>query len=140
MTTYLIWAIIGFVLVIAELVTGTLYLLVIGVAALAAALVAFLGGDFWLQAITAAVVTLLGVYGVHTWWQKRPRQTKESNNLDFGQHVVLESWTNQAAGSARVKYRGASWDARVTGSANLNDTLVIEGQRNGVLDVRPLSG
>ena len=40
MAAYLMWAIAGFVLIIAELMTGTFYLLVIGVAALAAAVVA----------------------------------------------------------------------------------------------------
>jgi membrane protein implicated in regulation of membrane protease activity len=51
MASYVLWAIAGFVLVIAELLTGTFYLLVFGVAALAGALVAYLGGAFWLQVV-----------------------------------------------------------------------------------------
>ena len=44
MELWLIWVIAGFVLVIAELLTGTFYLLVIGIGAFAGALVAWLGG------------------------------------------------------------------------------------------------
>ena len=136
MATYLLWAIAGFVLVIAELVTGTLYLLVVGVAALGAALVAFMGGAFWLQAVSAAALTLLGVYGVHRWWARHPKSPDDgSDSLDVGQTVVLEAWIDQAHGMARVKYRGSTWDAKVDGAATINDLLVIKRQQNGVLEV-----
>ena len=59
MATYLLWAIAGFVLVMAELLTGTFYLLVLGIAALAAAAIAYVGGDFWVQAMVAAAVALI---------------------------------------------------------------------------------
>ena len=136
MATYMLWAIAGFVLVIVELITGTLYLLVIGLAALAAALVAYLGGDFWLQAVTAALLSLLGAYAVNAWWLGRAKPANApSDSLEVGQTVVLEAWVNQAHGMARVKYRGTTWDAKVTGPADINDMLVIKRQDNGVLEV-----
>ncbi len=133
MHDYLIWAIVGFGLIIAELVTGTFYLLVLGIAGLAAAIVAFFGGDFWLQALTGGAVALLGVYLVHVWRQRNPKEAQGSNDLDRGQVVVLESWIDPAARVARVKYRGSSWDARVEGEARESDTLYITGQQNGQL-------
>lgn len=133
MHEYLLWAIVGFALIIAELVTGTFYLLVLGVAALVAAAVAFLGAAFWLQAIVAAAVSLIGVYLVHYWRQKNPVEAKGSNDLDRGQPVVFESWVDQAGGVARVKYRGSTWDARVEATAKETDTLYITGQANGQL-------
>src|SRR3970282_565126 len=76
MEAYLIWLLAGLALVITELITGTFYLLVLGVAAFGAGAAAWLGGGFPLQGISAAAV----------------------------------------AGLARVRYRGASWDARIEGS------------------------
>ena len=49
-------AIVGIALVIAELITGTFYLLVIGIAALVGALAAYLNYSFGIQAVTAAAI------------------------------------------------------------------------------------
>jgi len=135
MQDYLIWAIVGFVLIIVELVTGTFYLLVLGIAALVAAAVAFLGGDFWVQCILGGSAALLGTYFVHRWWAQHPKDASKSNDLDRGQTVIFEAWVNQPNGLARVKYRGSTWDARIDGSAQINDVLYIQGQENGMLRV-----
>ena len=50
------WAIVGIAHVIAELITGTFYLLVIGIAALVGALAAYLNYSFGIQAVTAAAI------------------------------------------------------------------------------------
>lgn len=139
MATYLLWAIAGFVLIIAELLSGTFYLLVLGVAALAAAGVAFTGGDFWVQAMVAGGVALIGIYLVHRGWANRPKESATSNNLDLGQAVIVESWVDQAAGIARVKYRGSTWDAKLETNlahpAKLADVLYIRGRENGIFHV-----
>ena len=139
MATYLLWAIAGFVLVIAELLTGTFYLLVFGVAALVGALVAFLGGAVWLQVVSTAAASLVGVYLVHRWWQKHPKDSKSENSLDVGQTVIFERWVNEAGKIARVRYRGSSWDAKVDGSPKSNDVLTIQTAENGVLHVSSVS-
>ncbi len=133
MAAYLLWAIAGFVLVIAELLTGTFYLLVFGVAALAGALVAWLGGEFWLQAVVSAAAALIGIYLVHRWWQNHPKESATENSLEVGQTVVFESWVNEANRTARVKYRGASWDAKIEGDAKPDDVLTIKATQQGVL-------
>lgn len=135
MQDYLIWAIAGFVLIIVELITGTFYLLVLGIAALVAAAVAFFGGNFWVQVLLGGSAALLGTYFVHQWWARHPKTDKSSNDLDRGQTVVLESWVNETSGLARVKYRGTTWDARIEGKAGVNDVLYIQGQENGTLQV-----
>jgi len=112
----LAWLIAGFVLIIVELVTGTFYLLVLGVAALFGAGVGYAGGAFVWQAIVAAIVAVAGVIWVH-----RFRQTlnpKRMQGLDFGQPAAFDSWVNQGAGQARVKYRDALWDAQVAGGVS----------------------
>ncbi len=135
MASYLIWAIAGFVLIIAELLTGTFFLLVFGVAALVGALVAWLGGAFWLQIIFSAAAALIGVYLVRRWWQNHPKQSAGQNSLEVGQTVVFENWVNETQRTARVKYRGTSWDAQVEGHAKPDDVLTIKATKQGVLQV-----
>ena len=116
MDAYLVWLIAGFALVIAELLTGTFYLLVLGVAAFFGAAVAYFGGSHLAQTIVAAVVALVGVIWVH-----RARQSMmpaRMQGLDVGQPAAFESWVNRGAGHARVKYRDALWDAQVSGDAS----------------------
>jgi membrane protein implicated in regulation of membrane protease activity len=111
---WLVWVVLGFVLVIAELLTGTFYLLVIGFGAFAAAAVAWLGGNELIQAVVGGGVALAGTWYVHHFHHAgRADLNREENMLDRGQPVVLEGWANEAAGLARVRYRGTSWDARL---------------------------
>jgi membrane protein implicated in regulation of membrane protease activity len=108
-----LWAILGLALVIVELLTGTFYLLMLGLAAFGAALAAWLGQPFGVQAVVAAVVSAAGCYGVHVY---RSRNIKEQMpSLDAGQPASFESWVDRGAGRARVLYRGAPWEALVEG-------------------------
>ena len=61
METYLWWAVAGIALIVIELVTGTFYLLVIGIAALAASVSSYLGHSFAIQAVIATAVAVIGV-------------------------------------------------------------------------------
>jgi membrane protein implicated in regulation of membrane protease activity len=113
MDAYIAWIAAGLILVIAELLTGTFYLLVLGLAALVAGGVAFVGGAFWLQVVVLAVVAVGG-----TLWVSRVRRTRggaQMPSLDVGQPVTLDEWVNRADRLARVKYRDALWDARIEG-------------------------
>ena len=65
MEHYLVWLLAGFGLVIIELLTGTFYLLMLGVAAFGGAIVAYAGRGFELQIIVAAILAAAGFYGVH---------------------------------------------------------------------------
>jgi membrane protein implicated in regulation of membrane protease activity len=114
MELWLIWVIAGFVLVTAEILTGTFYLLMIGIGAFAAAAVAWVGGNELWQALAGALVALAGAWGVHHWHgANRGGAPDNSNFLDRGQAVVLEGWANETARIARVKYRGTLWDAKL---------------------------
>jgi membrane protein implicated in regulation of membrane protease activity len=139
METWLLWVVVGFVLVIAELLTGTFYLLVIGVGFFAAALCAWVGANLLVQALVGSAVAIAGGWLVHHWHEKnRQKDAGRSNLLDRGQPVVLEGWSNESAGIARVRYRGASWDARVAGEGArpvAGTTLYIEGQEGSTLVV-----
>jgi membrane protein implicated in regulation of membrane protease activity len=138
MELWLIWLITGFVLVTAELATGTFYLLVIGAGAFVASLVAWLGGNELVQAGVGGVVAVAGGMFVHHWHARNRGKPGEGNFLDRGQPVVLESWIDEAGRIARVKYRGASWDARIAAPEAHpapGTTLYIEGQDGNTLVV-----
>jgi membrane protein implicated in regulation of membrane protease activity len=139
METYLAWIIAGFVLVIIELLTGTFYLLVIGVGAFAGGAIAWAGASFFVQAVAACGVALAGTAWVRAWHGRQKKGEVEDNLLDRGQPVVLEAWVDAAAGRARVQYRGASWDARLVGAERPEPgaTLYITGQEGNAFLVGP---
>ena len=138
MEPYLVWLVAGFVLVIVELVSGTFYLLVIGVGAFAGSLVAWMGGGYFAQTLSASAVALAGTWAVHRWHgaPRRP-ESLEDNLLDLGQPVVLEAWVDEGRTIARVKYRGSTWDARMAGEGAARPEpgamLYINGQDGNTL-------
>jgi membrane protein implicated in regulation of membrane protease activity len=119
----LAWAILGLALVIVELLTGTFYLLMLGVAAFGAAAAAWLGLSFGAQIVVAAVVSAVGCYGVHVHRAKSRKEQMPS--IDAGQPATFENWTDLSARLARVSYRGASWDALVEGAETPEPGAVI---------------
>ena len=140
MEPWLAWIIAGFVLVIVELVSGTFYLLVIGVGAFAGALAAWAGAGHLVQAVAACVVALIGTALVHHWHtSRRKKESPTENMLDVGQSVVLENWRDAAEGLARVRYRGTTWDARVSADPKPDPgaTLYIVGLEGSTLLVAP---
>ncbi len=115
MEPYLAWAVLGLALVVVELLTGTFYLLMFGVAAFGASAAAYFGMEFPAQAIVAAAVAAAGCWAVFSY--RARNAAKQMAPVDAGQPASFENWIDQGARLARVRYRGASWDARVEGEA-----------------------
>jgi membrane protein implicated in regulation of membrane protease activity len=114
--------------------------LALGVAAFGAALAAWLGVDFASQSIVAAVVAGIGCYGVHVYREKN--RARQMPPIDAGMPASFESWVDMGARLARVRYRGASWDARVEGGEGLEPgatvyVLASEGNTLRVAKSRP---
>ncbi|HKO87940.1 MAG TPA: NfeD family protein [Burkholderiales bacterium] len=105
------WLLAGIGLIIAEVATGTFYLLFLGIAALVAAAAAYMDFSLGIQALVAALVAVLGVF----WAQYRHRtdRTPAMPAIDVNQPVIWEGWVDRGMNMGRVKYRGASWDAHV---------------------------
>ena len=119
----LAWAIAGLVLIITELVTGTFYLLMLAVAAFGAAAAAWLGQTFPIQSVVASVVAAAGCYGVHLYRAKSSKQ--KMPQIDTGMPASFENWIDAGARLARVRYRGAGWDAKVEGSEALEPGALL---------------
>jgi membrane protein implicated in regulation of membrane protease activity len=104
-----LWLIVAGGLVMAELLTGTFYLLMLSLGATAAALMAYADGTLTWQIVTAAVV---GGGAAVLWHLKKPlsNDAQDSNvHLDIGETVTVDAWDTQ--GYAQVKHRGAQWTA-----------------------------
>lgn len=108
-----IWWLAAGALVVAELVTGTFYLLMVAVGVAAGAIAAHLDLSLPLQIVAAAVVGVGLVVGLHHSKRQRPGdpspRADRSVNLDVGETVLIESWN--VDGTSTVKYRGATWTA-----------------------------
>jgi membrane protein implicated in regulation of membrane protease activity len=132
--SYLYWILTAIALVIVELLTGTFFLLVLGVAAAGGAALAYFGMPFGVQAGVATAVAILGVLLV---WQYRVKASKQAgiNAIDVGHRVTLDSWVNEAEGLARVRYRDTLWDAKVVGDRGSATTFYIRGMDGSTLHI-----
>jgi membrane protein implicated in regulation of membrane protease activity len=126
----LAWLIAGIVLIVAELATGTFYLLVLGAAALIAAAVAYAGAGFVVQVIVAGAIAIAGVLLIRA--RRKALSVQAMPSLEVGQPVTLDSWVNRDDRLARVKYRDALWDAIVEGE--------LRGEAGEVLYIRAVAG
>jgi membrane protein implicated in regulation of membrane protease activity len=111
----LFWWIAAGVLIVAELMTGTFYLLMIALGFLAGALTYELGAPLDVQLIVAAVVGLAAVVTLRRSRFVRRRRTTDAStdpgvNLDIGATLAVAAWRN---GRARTMYRGAEWDVEL---------------------------
>lgn len=114
MSTFWIWWIAGAVLIGAELLTGTFYLLAVGVAAVIGGVAAWLGAGVAWQFVIAGVLGMVLTIAAHRWRLSRATPAPDPG-LDIGRAVQVVTWNED--GSARVAYRGSTWNAELESSA-----------------------
>ncbi|WP_238263674.1 NfeD family protein [Cupriavidus pauculus] len=111
MTQYYVWFAAAVVLVIAEMATGTFYLLMIAVGVAAGGIAAMLGVDVPMQTVTAALVALVAIIVLRRSrfgrLRRRDAATDPDVNPDIGQELEVSAWDTFRR--ARVPYRGADW-------------------------------
>ncbi|MCX7960991.1 MAG: NfeD family protein [Burkholderiales bacterium] len=131
----LAWAVLGLTLVVIELLAGTFYLLVLGVAAFGAAAAAWAEQDFAVQALVFGAMAAAGCYGVYAY--RAREQTRPVAPLDAGQPATFETWIDEGARLARVRYRDATWEAVVEEDASpaAGAVVYITGARGNTLRV-----
>jgi membrane protein implicated in regulation of membrane protease activity len=105
------WWVLAGVLVALELLTGSFYLLMLSLGAVAAALVAMAGHALNSQLVAAAIVGGLGAMLLGQWRKRQTTTAQEAQDqhLDLGATVQVDAW--DAQGTAQVKHRGAAWTA-----------------------------
>ena len=118
MSPAVLWWIATAVLVLAELTTGTFYLLMVSLGLAGGALAAQAGLALSAQLLTAALVGGAAVVAWHLYRARQPAPPSPSANhdihLDVGERVAVTAW--DGAGRSRVHYRGADWQARWVGT------------------------
>ena len=136
-----IWWLAAGAVVVAELLTGTFYLLMVALGLVAAALAAHMGLSATMQVAAAATVGGVAVVGWYYFKKKRPEdppaRADRSVNLDVGETILISEWSSD--GTTQVKYRGASWTAihrpGVTPATGMHKVVELVGNR---LLVEPL--
>ncbi|MGO4302337.1 NfeD family protein [Cupriavidus sp. RAF12] len=140
MASYYLWFAAAVVLVIAEMATGTFYLLMIAVGVVAGGVAALLGAVVPIQTVTAALVAIACIVGLRrTRFGKLRRSEASTNpdvNLDIGQELEVPGWDSYRR--ARVPYRGADWTVElVSGSEPVPGRFRIIEIRGATLIVSP---
>ncbi len=135
MQSFHVWLIIGFVLIIAELASGTFYILVLGLTAFVAAIVAWFGASFVMQGIAAATVGVLGCIVVSM--VRRRAAVPAMRGLDEGQIVKLDAWISRSDRLVKVRYRDALWEAKIVdgGDGEPGDVFYIVAMRGNNLEI-----
>lgn len=108
-----LWLIAAVILAGADLLLGTVYLLIIGLAALATFVIALLGLGLLFQLLAFAVFAIAGC--VFLSFRKRKANPDNTNaeklqHINDGHTVEVSHWNEN--GKARVFYRGTVWDAK----------------------------
>jgi membrane protein implicated in regulation of membrane protease activity len=128
-----LWWLLAGAAVAVELLTGTFYLLMLGIGAAAGALAAHMGASVPMQLVVAAVIGGGAVAAWHVVRRRRfggtPAGTDTNLHLDTGEPVHVEAWS--ADNTASVRYRGTTWTAIPAGGSP---------QGTGLHRVREVSG
>lgn len=137
-----IWWLLAGIAIITELLTGTLYLLMVAIGLAAGALAAHLGAGPTAQFLIAAVVSSATVVTCYLRQKRRgsryATQDDKDVYLDIGEHITVEHWN--ADRTAQVRYRGAPWTASLLGrSAAESGTFRIVRLDGNCLLVEPLA-
>jgi len=128
MAPYIYWFLLALGLMALEMMTGTFYLLVLGIALGVGGMAALFGLSMPLQYALSAVAGIVG-----TVILRRIRRGMVSSapnqSLDIGQPVQAVTWRED--GTARAHYRGSEWDAEPESATIL---------RTGPLYIKALRG
>ena len=136
MSDWMNWLVGAGILVIAELFTGTFYLLMIAIGLAFGGIAALLGMSGAIQTLVAAAVGLVATAILHRSRFGRPAKTDATRdrnvNLDIGARVAVPGWQD---GRARVMYRGALWDVELGPGAlpEAGDYRIVEVRGNRLI-------
>ena len=138
MAAYWLWWIAAAALVGVELLTGTVYLLAVGVAAVIGGVAAWFGWGAAAQFLAAGAAG-----SVLVWLARRRRMGRVTSapqvSLDVGALVRVEQWRGD--GTLRVAHRGAGWEGELARpDIPRSESLYVVATRGSVLvlsDQRP---
>jgi membrane protein implicated in regulation of membrane protease activity len=103
-----IWLIVAGILLIAELLTGTFYLLMLALASIFTWFAMLAGAGFLMQAVVFLISASVLVYLTRRWRaQINQKNTPNlADNLDAGEIISAHNWID---GIGHTHYRGTQW-------------------------------
>lgn len=141
MALWAYWLIAAIIALLAEIFTGTVYLLVISTASAGVALIAWLfqisSTASWL---IAALLALLG--SIWVYWKRRKNKQNEikqdaiNNDFDLGAQVILLQEITQQ--QWQVRYRGSIWEAKFIQNthAQTGDVAIVVAKTGNLLHIK----
>ena len=106
-----LWLVLAGLILVAELTTGTFYLLMISLGALVGALLAYFDHPLEVQIAGASAFAVFSCLLVQRLRKKSVADaTQNTGQLDVGNTLMVLLW--DANGFAQVQYRGTSWQAQ----------------------------
>lgn len=126
------WAMLAAVCLIAELLTGTLYLLVLCAAFASACALAALDFGIPLQISVAALIGVMGIFVVQRW---RTKNTQQSPSPTLENPIGTVVGINGP--QYRVHWRGTEWNATGPQGLGENASVTITGQSGNTLHIEP---
>jgi membrane protein implicated in regulation of membrane protease activity len=136
MTIFYFYLLFGIGLIIAEIITNTFYLLVIGVAFLLSGIAAIFIANWWYITLCAVILSLVNCVGVYLYKKSKYNQDGQLVINRIGQEVeVVEIFADHL----NVTYSGSFWPAKLTkinlADIKIGDTLKITKFNNNELEV-----
>ncbi|GGX29275.1 NfeD family protein [Undibacterium squillarum] len=139
MADWMWWGVLTGILLIAEILTGTFYLLMVAIGFVAGGIAAYAGAGLAPQIIVAAFVAASAVTMLN---KIRPQSTAKSsdteNSLDIGQVIRVDEWRDIGNGRfvTRACHRGCQWDVELLAGHPVAGNFLIEEVRGNTLVVR----
>lgn len=135
-----LWWMVSGALVICELITGTLYLLMLALGAAVGALASYVGLSVPSQIAIAAIVSagaVLARYRKRIGAFNAGDGAIQSSGLDVGAIVRVNHW-EASGGCGRAQYRGAPWlvrlkDAKSTASPQAGNFKIVAIEGNTLI-------
>lgn len=107
MSEFSLWLVLAGILLIAEITTGTFYLLMVSLGALMGALAAEFGLPLSGQIGVASLFAVVATLGLKYSRRNKTASSQASDQLDVGNRVQVQHWDENRR--ATTQYRGASW-------------------------------
>lgn len=131
-----LWFVLALIVAGAEMLTGTVYLLVVAIGCAGGGLASYAGLSPSWQFAVCAVLTLTGAFLVRRFKSKPDDRAEALLKLDSDQIVTVEAVGSD--GLAVVQYRGAPWIARPAEGTLSRGTWLIDRVDGAQLILKPI--
>ncbi len=136
-TVVIVWLAVGIILIIAEVLTFSFYLLWLGIGSLVAGLIAIFAPDMYYVQFAGGALVAIGLTMYTRSFTKRIRQSSgfidKVEDLIGSKGVVLETIEPEGLGVVRVG--NETWSAKAEEHIEQDETIVVTARGTSILTV-----